>query len=82
MLSYVDLVGPELGALTARQAPAPFACLCVRGPDAVAFVHRLCTQDVEGMAVGEARPAAFLSAKGKLETLAWVGRLPRSEEVV
>ena len=76
MPSYADLVGPELRALTARQAPAPFACLRVHGPDAVAFVHRLCTQDVESMQPGNARPAAFLSAKGKLETLAWVGRAP------
>ncbi len=74
MPSYADLVGPELSALTGRQAPAPFACLRVHGPDAVTFVHRLCTQDVQSMQPGEARPAAFLSAKGKLETLAWVGR--------
>jgi hypothetical protein len=74
MTSYVDLVGADLGTRTAWHEAAPFGCVSVTGPDAVGFVHRLCTQDVEGMVAGEARPAAFLNAKGKLETLAWVGR--------
>lgn len=74
MQSYVDLLGPLANRLQGVQASAPFACLCVRGPDAVSFVHRLCSQDVEGLAAGGAAPAAFLSAKGRLETLAWVAR--------
>lgn len=74
MPNYRDVVAPELGQLTAVQRPAPFGILRVRGPDAVDFVHRLSTQDVAAMAVGDARPAAFLTPKGKLETLAWIGR--------
>lgn len=74
MPHYRDVVDPELAQLTAVQRSAPFAILRVRGPDAVDFVHRLSTQDVVAMAVGDARPAAFLTPKGKLETLAWIGR--------
>ena len=49
-----------------QRADAPYRLLEVKGPDAAEFLHRLCTQDVLGMAVGGARPAAFLDAKGKL----------------
>ncbi len=48
------------------RSDAPFALLEVRGPDAGAFLQRLCTQDVLGLAEGQLAPAAFLDAKGKL----------------
>jgi folate-binding protein YgfZ len=75
MPTYADLVGPELASVTGIQAPAPFSCLRVSGPDAVGFLQRLCTQDVAAMAVGTARPGAFLTPKGRLETLVWLGLL-------
>lgn len=46
---------------------APYALLEVTGPDAGAFLQRLCTQDVLGLAAGEVAPAAFLDAKGKVQ---------------
>jgi hypothetical protein len=45
---------------------APYRLLEVKGPDAGEFLHRLCTQDVLGLAEGEIKPAAFLDNKGKL----------------
>lgn len=57
------------------QQVAPFGLVEVRGPDAGEFLHRLCSQDVLGLAVGGAAPAAFLNAKGKLLVTAWVVRL-------
>lgn len=74
MTTCADLLGPELAAATVPIQDAPFAVLTVRGQDAAAFLHRLCTQDVADLAVGAAAPAAFLTAKGKLESLVWVGR--------
>lgn len=74
MMSYDNLIDPVEAAATGVHAPAPFALLTVRGPDAGSFVHRLSSQDVTGLAEGSAAPAAFLTAKGRLETLAWVAR--------
>lgn len=48
------------------RAMAPYALLQVKGPDAVEFVHRLCTQDVRPMHPGSVAPLAFLDGKGKL----------------
>ena len=45
---------------------APFALLDVVGPDASAFIQRLCTQDILGLGAGEVAPAAFLNAKGRV----------------
>ena len=55
------------------RADAPFSLLEVRGPDARAFLQRLCTQDVAGLQAGQLAPVAFLDAKGKLlwTALAW-----------
>jgi folate-binding protein YgfZ len=76
MKTCADLLGPDLAAVSARFDAAPFSVVVVRGPDARGFLHRLCSQDVLGLAPGEARPAAFLTAKGKLESLVWIGGLP------
>ena len=63
---------PSLTATLLANGPyarddAPYALLEVAGPDAGAFLQRLCTQDVLGLAAGEAAPAAFLDAKGKVQ---------------
>jgi folate-binding protein YgfZ len=69
-----DLLGPQLARAVAARAEAPYRLITVRGRDAVDFAHRLCTQDIEGMAVGTSRPAAFLTGKGKLVATCRVGR--------
>ena len=63
---------PSLTATLLANGPyarddAPYALLEVAGPDAGAFLQRLCTQDVLGLAAGEVAPAAFLDAKGKVQ---------------
>ena len=45
---------------------APYRLLQVTGPEAGAFLQRLCTQDVLGLQEGAVAPAAFLDAKGKV----------------
>ena len=57
-----------------QRAAAPYRLLELRGPDAGEFLHRLCTQDVLGLADGALRPAAFLDAKGKLQVTCLIGR--------
>ncbi len=58
------------------EAPGPRHRLVrVEGRDAGEFLHRLCTQDVGGLAEGEAKPAAFLDAKGKLVATCLIARL-------
>jgi folate-binding protein YgfZ len=51
------------GALAHRFPPGVIA---VEGPDRAAFLQGQVTQDVGGLSPGEARPAAGLTAKGKL----------------
>ncbi len=75
MKTCADLLGPELAAATVSIDDAPFALIALRGPDAGDFLHRLCSQDVAAMAVGKALPAAFLTAKGKLESVGRIARL-------
>ncbi|MEM7201435.1 MAG: hypothetical protein AAF628_14285 [Planctomycetota bacterium] len=65
---------PTSGDLVRDQAP--FGVLAVRGPDAVEFLHRLCSQDLTAAAPGDALPAAFLNAKGRLVATCVAGRLP------
>jgi folate-binding protein YgfZ len=65
-MTPADLLRDLLPNPPYQRADAPYRLLEVKGPDAGEFLHRLCTQDVLGMAVGGARPAAFLDAKGKL----------------
>ena len=69
-----SLVGTDRVAPFGR-TEAPFRLLQVKGPDAVDFLQRLCTQDVLGLAPGVVRPAAFLDAKGKLLVTCLVFRL-------
>jgi folate-binding protein YgfZ len=54
---------------------APYRLLEVAGTDAGEFLQRLCSQDVQGLAEGRVAPAAFLSAKGKVEATCLVFRL-------
>lgn len=46
----------------------------VRGPDTWTFLQSLLSQDVEGMADGEVRPALMLTPQGKLEVTLVVRR--------
>lgn len=57
-----------------QRTAAPYRLLAVAGPDAAEFLHRLCSQDVLGLAVGGLAPAAFLDAKGKVQVTCFVGR--------
>ena len=45
---------------------SPSCTVCVRGPDAGKFLHGLVTNDILGLAPGEARFAALLSPQGKI----------------
>jgi folate-binding protein YgfZ len=54
----------------------PSAILDVEGADRVAFLQGQLTQDIAGMAVGDTRPAAGLTPKGKMLFLARVRVLP------
>lgn len=51
---------------TLGQGPGPFGLVRVHGPDAVDYLQRTCSQDVQGLAPGACAPAAFLDSKGKL----------------
>lgn len=50
------------------------AVIHVRGPDAVEFLHRICSQDVTGLADGNVARAAFLTPKGKIVAVGMLGR--------
>ncbi|MCC6669666.1 MAG: hypothetical protein IT458_01280 [Planctomycetes bacterium] len=65
MRSYEEILN-DLGLQVRVRRAAPFILHPVTGPDAREFLHRLCSQDLLGMAEGECRPAAFLTPKGKL----------------
>ena len=48
--------------------------LWASGPDAVSYLQSVLSQDVEGMAPGEAARSFLLAPRGKLEALLWVLR--------
>ena len=48
--------------------------LWASGPDAVSYLQGVLSQDVEGMAPGEAARSFLLAPRGKLEALLWVLR--------
>ena len=48
--------------------------LWASGPDAVSYLQGVISQDVEGMAPGEAARSFLLAPRGKLEALLWVLR--------
>ena len=74
MAVYEYLAGVLPPSGRAYRTAAPYVRLEVSGPDSADFLHRLCSQDVLGLAKGEVRPAAFLSPKGKLVATAFLGR--------
>lgn len=74
MAVYEYLAGVLAPAGRAYRKAAPYVRLEVVGPDSTDFLHRLCSQDVLGLAEGDLRPAAFLSPKGKLVATAFLGR--------
>src|SRR5271165_861549 len=53
--------------------------VCVSGEDAAGFLQGLLTNDVEGLAPGEARYAALLSPQGKILFDMLVVRIPTGE---
>lgn len=65
-MHYEDQLRGLLSPEGCSRAAAPYGVLQVQGPEAVEFLHRMCSQDVAGMALGEVRSAAFLDGKGKL----------------
>ena len=66
--------------LTHRLRPA--GVLDVGGPDGVSFLQGQLTQDVRALTVGETRPTAALTPKGKLLFLARLVGLPRGARLV
>jgi folate-binding protein YgfZ len=82
MDAYDQIAGCFPGSGHGRRARAPHATIQVRGPDAVDFLHRLCSQDLHGLPAGRAAPAAFLTAKGRLAAVAVIGRLADDRLVV
>jgi folate-binding protein YgfZ len=74
MSIYEQVFGLLPAAGLGRREAAPFGLIEVAGPDAVEFVHRLCSQDVVGLEAERTVPAAFLSPKGKLLATAAVVR--------
>jgi folate-binding protein YgfZ len=65
-MTPADLLRDLLPNPPYQRHDAPYRLLQLTGPDAGEFLHRLCSQDVLGLAPGSVRPAAFLDAKGKL----------------
>lgn len=61
---------------TTLLAPLDRSLIRVDGPDRHDFLHRVCSQDVLGMGPGEGRPAALLTAKGKVAALFVLWKLP------
>lgn len=64
------------------RSPAGHGIVRVVGSDAREFLHRLCSQDVVGLAVGAVAPAAFLTAKGKLVATAAIAAIGADEVAV
>ncbi|MFO0931296.1 MAG: hypothetical protein U1E39_01155 [Planctomycetota bacterium] len=63
---------PEAEAAAARDGAAVvplagFAVHAVTGADARAFLHRMLSQDVKGIAPGDGRPATFLDVRGRVQ---------------
>jgi folate-binding protein YgfZ len=69
-----DPILPDLPKAAFRESPSRSA-LVVDGPDAADFLHRLSSQDVMGLDVGQLAPAAFLNPKGRLEATAEIARI-------
>ncbi len=67
----LDAALPSPGGVGSRQGSSGLIELA--GPEAADFLQSLCSQDVLAIAPGEARAAAFLTAKGKLITVANIG---------
>jgi folate-binding protein YgfZ len=68
----VDFGDPEAEAVAARDGAVAvpllgFAVHEVTGADARAFLHRMLSQDVKGLAVGDGRPATFLDVRGRVQ---------------
>src|SRR5262245_19030855 len=69
-----SILGTDVTAHLWARPAAPHRLIQVKGADAVSFLHRLCSQDIEGLAPGVSGPASFLNAKGKVLVTCRVGR--------
>lgn len=56
---------PAMGMAGALRL-ADWGLILAQGPDAASFLHGQLTQDVQGLMPGQARPAGYCSAKGRL----------------
>jgi len=69
VVSFGD-VAAEAAALRDGAGVVPlvgFAVHAATGADARAFLHRMLSQDVQGLALGEGRPATFLDVRGRVQ---------------
>src|SRR5688572_26932037 len=69
VLSFGD-PAREAVALAAGSGVVPLlglAAHAARGRDARDFLHRMLTQDVRGLATGDAKPALLLDARGRVQ---------------
>ncbi|MDO8730074.1 MAG: glycine cleavage T C-terminal barrel domain-containing protein [Candidatus Omnitrophota bacterium] len=66
--------------LTLIFGEAERATLAVRGKDRALFLHRLLTQDIKGMSVGQVRPACLLDRLGKIQLAVLISVQP--EEIL
>lgn len=65
---------PEEAALSVAAAPGSVDLVWVEGPDAVAFVDGLLSQDVGALTPGQVARSFMLGPQGKLRHLLWVLR--------
>ncbi len=75
MATYEDLCGPFAAPACWLLPAAERAIVEVSGPEAAEFLHRLCSQDVLGLADGAVSPCAVLNAKGKLVAICQLARV-------
>lgn len=67
-----------LSTLSFFEAPQ-FGVISARGPDAGKFLHRMSTNNIDELAIGETLLTAFLNAKGRLVAVAQVSRAAEQE---
>jgi len=76
MVTYEQTTANQvLGSGAGMRQQGGHSLVRVAGPDAVDYLHRLCSQDVAAMAPGDLGPACFLDGKGKLLQIVLVARV-------
>ena len=79
MTEWPDSFGDAAAEYASARREAGFiggvsGLLWASGPDAVSYLQGVLSQDIEGMAPGEAARSFLLAPRGKLEALLWVLR--------